>query len=207
MLIISALQPSGRSSRVNESPSSGADSAHETLSNSPSVSSLDDPLYSPDICPESELSKHTLSVCQHKLFLLLHYKPVMHAYNHSLCKDLSSNFAADSEEAIMDLGEMSSSKKVAIMTTLQRHTAWLCEGVSITCLVAILYSNNVTGSPVFTGLGHAPHKSEYLVQEILAAVEKDPAKFEAVCSSISLAHSPACGRLLWSEQDCVSVMI
>lgn len=99
----------------------------------------------------------------------------------------------------MEVGEVTENKKAAIMATLHRHSSRLCEGVSITCLVAILYSNNVTDSPVFSGLSRAPHKPEYLVQEILTTVEEDPAKFEAVCSSIALAHSPAYGHLLWSE--------
>lgn len=67
------------------------------------------------------------------------------------------------------------------------------------CLLAILYSNNVTDSMVFVGIATAANKSQYLVQEILKAVEKDPIKFEAVCCSISMAHSVAYGHLIWSE--------
>ena len=100
----------------------------------------------------------------------------------------------------MEVGEVTESKKAAIMATLHCHSRQLCRGVSITCLVAILYSNNVTGSPVFSGLSNALCKSEYLVQEIIAAVETEPAKFGDVCRSIALAHSPAHGRLLWSER-------
>jgi hypothetical protein len=105
------------------------------------------------------------------------------------------------KEQVMEVGEVTENKKAAIMATLRRHSTQLCKGVSITCLVAILYSNNVTGSPVFSGLSNAVGKSEYLVQEILAAVEREPAKFEDVRSSIALAHSPAYGRLLWTDYE------
>lgn len=99
----------------------------------------------------------------------------------------------------MELGEMTETKKAAIMSTLRKNSSRLCEGVSITCLVAILYSNDVTGSLVFSGLSTAPHKTNYLVQEILTAVEEEPQKFEAVCSSLELAHSAEFGQHLWSE--------
>lgn len=117
---------------------------------------------------------------------------------HPLCKLPTADLMLE-EELLMEVGEVTENKKAAIMATLHRHSSRLCEGVSITCLVAILYSNNVTDSPVFSGLSRAPHKPEYLMQEILTTVEEDPAKFEAVCSSIALAHSPAYGHLLWSE--------
>ena len=101
----------------------------------------------------------------------------------------------------MRLGEITENKCAAIMATLRRHSTQLCEGVSVMCLMAILYSNNVMDSLVFSGVASATDKSQYLVQELLKAVERDPGKFEAVCGSISMAHSLAYGHLMWGEFD------
>ena len=172
-------------------------SADETVSNnSPSTSSVD---WSLDAQHESELYQHCPFNCQPLALLeLTNTNKSPKHFNDLFLVDLAAVLDLEIEQ-VMEVGEVTENKKAAIMATLHRHSTQLCKGVSITCLVAILYSNNVTGSPVFSGLSNAVGKSEYLVQEILAAVEREPAKFEDVCSSIALAHSPAYGRLLWSE--------
>ena len=103
------------------------------------------------------------------------------------------------EEEDMELGEITEAKRAAIAATLRRHSTRLCEGVSVTCLATILYTDNVMDSLVFVGMSNAPQKSQYLVREILKAVEDDATKFEALCHSISLAHSYAYTRQIWSE--------
>ena len=113
----------------------------------------------------------------------------------SVCKTLC---AADFEEELK-LGEITENKQTAIMTTLHKHSRLLCEGVSITCLAAILYSNHVMDSMVFVGIANTMQKSQYLVQEIFRAVESDPTKFEALCCSLSMAHSATYAQLIWGE--------
>ena len=130
---------------------------------------------------------------------IVFFNVVLNLLLHVCMDDSAADLVLEEKEEDMELGEITEAKRAAIAATLRRHSTRLCEGISVMCLATILYTDNVMDSLVFVGMSNAPQKSQYLVRKILQAVEDNATKFEALCHSISLAHSHTYTRQIWSE--------